>query len=320
MRAVINTADGIRTAEIDDPGEPGGQEVRLDVAAAGICGTDALLAGAGLGGFVYGHEFAGVDEAGRAWFVEPAIYGGQCAQCRSGNTQRCTEDGHGHLGVFRDGGMAEAVVVPEYTLLALPAGLDVKDACLVEPGAVAWHALTRAQVRPGERLLVVGGGTIGLLAAAAARHRGLEADLEARHPHQLAAAELVGAGRPSGAYDVVIDAAGSASSLARAAEAAVPGGRIVPLGVYLETMPVPGSAVSQVKELTYVNSIAYGRHNGVREVEQVASMLAAEPEIAKSLITHRFGIEDAREAFRVAADRQAGAIKVVIEPNPTTRS
>ncbi|CAL9636909.1 2-deoxy-scyllo-inosamine dehydrogenase [Streptomyces sp. enrichment culture] len=311
MRAVVNTDDGIRTVEVD---EPDGTGVRISVAAAGICGTDVQLAGAGLTGFVYGHEFAGVDDAGRAYFVEPTLYGGECEECRGGNPQRCTEPGHGNLGVFSDGGMAETIVVPEYTLLELPPRLDVNDACLIEPGAVAWHAVRRAQVRPGERLLVVGGATIGLLAAAAAEHQGIDTDVEARHEHQLAAAERLGFGRPSGHYDVVIDAAGSETSLARSADAARPGGRIVSLGVYLDMMPVPGSAVSQVKELTYVNSIAYGRYDGVREVEQAASLLAGEPELARTLITHRYPIDDAREAFRVAADREAGAIKVVIEP------
>jgi len=189
----------------------------------------------------------------------------------------------------------------------------VKDACLIEPGSVAWHGVRRARVRPGERLLVVGGGSIGLLAAAAARHQGLDADLETRHDHQRAAAERLGSGRSTGVCDVVLDAAGTESSLARSADAARPGGRIVSLGVYTTTMPVPG-VVSLTKELSYINSIAYGRHDGTREVEQVASMLAKEPEIAQTIITHRYPIEDAAEAFRVAAARNAGSIKVVIEP------
>ncbi|MEV0263857.1 alcohol dehydrogenase catalytic domain-containing protein [Streptomyces sp. NPDC050617] len=315
MRAVVNTDAGIRTVEVGEPeGAPDGAGVRISVAAAGICGTDVQFVGAGITGFVYGHEFAGVDDTGRAYFVEPTLYGGTCEECRAGHPQRCVEPGHGNLGVFIDGGMAETVVVPEYTLLELPPRLAARDACLIEPGAVAWHALRRARVRPGERLLVVGGATIGLLAAAAARYRGIDVDVDARHPHQLAAAEKLGAGRPNGAYDVVIDAAGGDSSLARSADAARRGGRIVSLGVYMDTMPVPGSAVSQVKELTYINSIAYGRHDGVREVGEVAAMLAEQPDIAHALITHRYPIEDAREAFRVAADRKAGAIKVVIEP------
>jgi 2-desacetyl-2-hydroxyethyl bacteriochlorophyllide A dehydrogenase len=306
----MNTGEGIRVVDAD---EPGGDGVRLAVAAAGICGTDVSFATAGVRGFIYGHEFAGVGDDGTAYFVEPTIYGGECAECRSGNTQRCAEPGHGNLGVFSDGGMAETVVVPDYTLLPLPARMDVKDACLIEPGAVAWHGVRSARVQPGERFLVIGGGSIGLLAAAAARHLGLAPDVETRHDHQRAAADRLGFGRPGGTYDVVLDAAGGVTSMARAAEAARPGGRIVSLGVYTDTMPVPGVA-SLTKELTYVNSIAYGRHDGVRETEEVASMLASEPEIAQTVITHRFPLEDAAEAFRVAAERSAGAIKVVIEP------
>jgi len=310
MRAVNNTSDGIRVVDAE---EPGGTGVRLSVAAAGICGTDVNFAAAGMTGFIYGHEFAGVDDNGTAYFVEPIIYGGECEECRSGNTQRCTEPGHGSLGLFIDGGMAEAVRVPEYTLLPLPAQLDVKDASLIEPGTVAWHGVRRARVQSGERFLVVGGGSIGLLAAAGAQYQGLDVDVETRHEHQRAAAERLGFGRPVGAYDVVLDTAGTESSLARSAEAARPGGRVVSLGVFTTTMPVPG-VLSLTKELSYVNSIAYGRHDGAREVEEVASMLAKRPEIAQTVITHRYPIEDAAQAFRVAAARNAGSIKVVIEP------
>jgi threonine dehydrogenase-like Zn-dependent dehydrogenase len=306
----MNTDDGIRVVDAD---EPDGAGVRLSVVSAGICGTDVSLVAAGFTGFIYGHEFAGVDDNGTGYFVEPNIYGGKCEECQSGHTQRCAEPGHTTLGIFSNGGMAETVVVPEYTLLALPTQLDVKDACLIEPGSIAWHGVRRARVQPGERFLVVGGGSIGLLAAAAAQHQGLDVDMDTRHDHQLAAAERLGSGRPSGAYDVVLDAAGSESSMARSAEAARPGGRIVSLGVYMTTMPIPG-LVSLNKELTYINSIAYGRHDGVREVEEVASMLAKKPEIAQTIITHRYPIDDAWEAFRVAAHRNAGAIKVVIEP------
>jgi threonine dehydrogenase-like Zn-dependent dehydrogenase len=310
MHAVMNTDDGIRVVDAD---EPSGAGVRLSVVSAGICGTDVNLVAAGITGFIYGHEFAGVDDSGTAYFVEPIVYGGRCEECRSGHTQRCAEPGNTTLGIFSNGGMAETVVVPEYSLLALPAQLDVKDACLIEPGAIAWHGVRRAQVQPGERFLIVGGGSIGLLAVAAAQHQGLDVDVDTRHDHQLAAAERLGSGRPSGVYDVVLDAAGSESSMARSAEAARPGGRIVSLGVYMTTMPIPG-LLSLNKELTYINSIAYGRHNGVREVEEVASMLAAKPEVARTIITHRYPINDAQEAFRVAAERNAGAIKVVLEP------
>jgi threonine dehydrogenase-like Zn-dependent dehydrogenase len=313
VRAVMNTNDGIQVIDADEPGEADLREVRLSIISAGICGTDVSFAAAGIAGFIYGHEFAGMDDDGTAYFVEPTIYGGKCEECQSGNTQRCTEPGHGTLGLFRNGGMADSVMVPDYTLLTLPPQLDVKDACLIEPGSVAWHGVRRAQVKPDERFLVVGGGTIGLLAAAAAQHTGHDVDVDARYDHQVEAAERLGFGRPSGAYDVVLDAAGTESSLIRSATALRPGGRIVSLGVYTETMPVPG-VMSLTKELSYINSMAYGRHGEAREVEEVASMLADKPQIAQTAITHRYPIDDAREAFRVAADRSAGAIKVVIEP------
>ena len=161
MHAVMNTDFGIRVVDAD---EPSGAGVRLSVVSAGICGTDVNLVAAGISGFIYGHEFAGVDDSGTGYFVEPIVYGGKCGECRSGHTQRCAEPGNTTLGIFSDGGMAETVVVPEYSLLALPAQLDVKDACLIEPAAIAWHGVRRAQVQPGKRFLVVGGGSIGLLA------------------------------------------------------------------------------------------------------------------------------------------------------------
>jgi threonine dehydrogenase-like Zn-dependent dehydrogenase len=84
----------------------------------GICGTDISFVAAGITGFIYGHEFAGVDDSGTGYFVEPNIYGGKCEECQSGNTQRCTEPGHTTLGIFSNGGMAETVVVPKDALLA----------------------------------------------------------------------------------------------------------------------------------------------------------------------------------------------------------
>lgn len=310
MRAVRNTEQGIRVAEADQPEGPG---VHLVIASAGICGTDVNFATGGVRGYTYGHEFAGTTADGQCYAVEPTVYCGECDQCRAGHVQRCNAPEHGSLGMFRDGGMCDAVMVPEYMLVPLPADLDVRDACLVEPASVAWHGLRSAALEPGERLAVVGGGSIGLLAAAAARRLGHGVDVEVRHKHQRAAAERLEAGSTDGGYDVVIDAAGSEAGLARCAELARPGGRVVLLGVYPQTIPTPG-VVSLLKELTFINSMAYGCHDGIRETEEVAVMLADNPEIAQTVITHRFPLQDAAQAFRVAGDRASGAIKVVLHP------
>jgi threonine dehydrogenase-like Zn-dependent dehydrogenase len=308
MRAVRIASGAPVLVDVD---EPTGDGVMLEVASSSICGTDVGLVGMGLEGFTLGHEFAGwVD--GVAYAVEPTIWCGSCPQCLDGHTQRCVGD-HRNLGFFCDGGLSDRILVPSECLVALPSGLDVADACLVEPASVAWHGVQRAAIQAGERVVVVGGGSIGLLAVAAAHSRGHEVAIHARHPQQFAAAEALGARPLSGEYDVVIEAAGSESGLARCAELARPGGRVIVLGVYYGAVPVPGVA-TLVKELSWVGAMAYGRHDGHREVDAAAALLANEPAIASTLITHRFALDEAPEAFRVAADRVAGAIKVALHP------
>jgi threonine dehydrogenase-like Zn-dependent dehydrogenase len=198
-------------------------------------------------------------------------------------------------------------------LQPLPEGLAAENACLVETASVSWHGVRLADPAPGERVVVVGGGPIGLMAVAAARARGADVALEARHAHQRAAGERLGATTPSGEYDVVIEAAGSESGLSRCAELARPGGRVVLLGVYFSHVPVPG-VPTLLKELSWKGAMAYGVHDGVRDFSEAAALLAETPEIADTLITHRFALDDAAEAFRVANDRAGGAIKVVLHP------
>jgi threonine dehydrogenase-like Zn-dependent dehydrogenase len=306
MKAVQLTGTGIALLDVD---EPRGEGLVAPMVAASICGTDLGLVEAGAQGFTLGHEMTVRTDDG-VFAVEPTVYCGGCDQCRAGYTQRCTGD-HANLGIFIDGGLAERVLVPRYSLVALPVGLGPEDGCLVEPAAVAWHGVDRASMAPGMRACVVGGGSIGLMTVAVLVHQGHAVDLDARHRHQAAAGERLGAGTPSGQYDVVFDAAGSASGLARCAELCRPGATLVVLGVYFDTVPIPGVSIL-TKELTVVGAMAYGRHRGRREVEEAAAMLAARPEVARTLVTHRFTLDEAEEAFAVAADRRSGAIKVVL--------
>jgi threonine dehydrogenase-like Zn-dependent dehydrogenase len=210
--------------------------------------------------------------------------------------------------------MSEYFAAPAHSLVRLPAGLDVADACLVEPASVGWHACRLGGVGPDRRVAVVGGGAIGLLIVAAAQRMGAgEVSLEARYPHQLQFGERLGATTACGVYDAVIDAAGSGSALQRAIELARPGGTMVVLGVYEPDVVWPQHECFQ-KELRVVPSLGYCRHGDRRDFEDAAEMLAERPDLAESLITHRFPIEDAPEAFRVASDKSTGALRVVLEP------
>ncbi|WP_293311900.1 alcohol dehydrogenase catalytic domain-containing protein, partial [Mycolicibacterium sp.] len=180
MRAVRSVAGMPTVVEAD---EPAGDWPLLEVGAAGICGSDLTLVGWNLP-VTLGHEIAGTI-AGKAYCVEPTVRCGRCDQCLIGAPQRCRgTDPHGLLGVAFDGGLADRMRVPQQCLVPLPDGLAVRDASLVEPLAVSWHALRAVHAVPGERVLVIGGGSVGLLAVAAARAMGLEVDLDARHDHQ----------------------------------------------------------------------------------------------------------------------------------------
>jgi threonine dehydrogenase-like Zn-dependent dehydrogenase len=311
MRGVRNTEDGVRVLDLPSP-EPADGQVVVEVAAAGICGSDLHLLDWGPMPVTLGHEIAGVLADGTPVAVEPVLGRcGECESCRTGDTHLCRTAQT--VGIAVDGGMADAVAVSPDCLVPLPNGLSVHDAGLVEPVACAVRATHRAGVRPGQRVAVIGGGTLGIAAVAAAVHAGCEVGIAARHPHQLAAAEAVG-GRPvEGHYDVVIEAAGTGSAFDQAIGLARVKGTVAVLGTYWGDITVSPTAIG-LKELDIVGCLAYGVDDGEREVDTAASLLAAVPELASALITHRFPLDDAAEAFRVAGDRSAGAIKVVLEP------
>ncbi|HWW45012.1 MAG TPA: alcohol dehydrogenase catalytic domain-containing protein [Acidimicrobiia bacterium] len=311
MRGVRITADGVRVLDLP---EPTGTGRRLDVMSSGICGSDLHLAAMGPLPVTLGHEFAGRLEDGSMVAIDPSRPCGACDQCQSGAPHRCRTGATRALGIGGDGGLADAVVVPATSVVPLPAGLDVADGCLVEPLAVAVHGLRIGDVGATTRVAVVGGGTIGLAAVAAAVGAGAETGLAARHPHQRAAGEQLGAAMvASGEYDVVVEAAGTEAALAQAAELCRPGGLILFLSTHWGPVPIPGFP-ALMKELTFRWSYTYGEHPGGRDVDDAAVLLARTPSIASALVTHRFPLEDATTAFDVAADRAAGAIKVVLEP------
>ena len=309
MKAVRNTPPGVEVVEIDEP-QGDGELVR--VAATGICASDLTYLRFG-STQIAGHEFAGVLGDGTPVAVE-AIFGcGACPRCEQGNYNLC-ERGPTALGMLDPGGMCEWFMAPRHALMPLPQGLGLADAALVEPASVAWHSCHTGGVGPETRVAVVGAGAIGILAATSAQAMGApEVAVEARHPHQQEARESVGASAPTGGYDVVIETGGSESALHRAVELARPGGTVVYLGVYDPDTTWPHHEAF-LREIALRSSLGYCGHHGRREFAEAAEMLAARPELTAMLITHRFPIDDAPEAFRVAQDKSKGVFRVVVEP------
>ncbi|MFI5506392.1 zinc-binding dehydrogenase [Mycobacterium sp. NPDC051804] len=310
MKAVRNAPPVIEIVDVDEP-EGAGELVR--VAAAGICASDLKYLRWG-STQIAGHEFAGVTDDGTAVAVEGFFGCGSCPQCEQGTFNMCVQ-GPTAPGMLSPGGMAELFRAPRHMLVPLPTGLAVGDASLVEPASVAWHSCHQGEIGPQTRVAIVGAGAIGILAAASAQKMAAaEVAVEARHPHQREACERIGATAPTGDYDVVIETGGSESALQRAVELTRVGGTVVHLGSY-----APGTAwpmdFAFSKEVTLRPSLGYCSHRSRRrDFSEAADMLAARPELAAALITHRFPIADAVEAFRVAEDRSKGVFRVVVEP------
>ncbi len=183
----------IEISECDVPEASPGW-VRVGVSAVGICGTDLHLLGGFMGseGLRPGHEIAGIVDAtgdgvdiahGVKVAVEPITACGACFQCGTGHHNRCPENRI--FGVTTRGGMADYVTVPASCLHLLPNDLDDNVAALSEPMAVCVRAVRLGNVSVGDRVAVLGAGTIGLLSILVARSAGAgEVFATARYPRQ----------------------------------------------------------------------------------------------------------------------------------------
>ncbi|HEY4331244.1 MAG TPA: alcohol dehydrogenase catalytic domain-containing protein [Ilumatobacteraceae bacterium] len=309
MRAVRNAPPIVEVVDVD---EPEGDGELIAVTAVSICASDFLYLRYG-SRQIAGHEISGVMADGTAVAVEAIPGCGECEHCAAGNYQFCHTLMQTALGMTAPGGMSDYFRAPRRALVPLPDGLAARDACLVEPGSVAWHACHLGAVGAGTRVAVVGAGAIGILAAAAAQAMGAdEVALVARHPHQHEARERIGASEPVGLYDVVIETGGSESSLHRSIELARHRGTVVYAGIFIDAKLPHGELA--LKEVALRPSLGYCAHAGRREFAEVADMLAARPELTEMLISHRLPLEEAPRAFEIARDRAAGVFRVVVEP------
>jgi threonine dehydrogenase-like Zn-dependent dehydrogenase len=249
-----------------------------------------------------GHEIAGevaeVDGEAREVgvgdrvVVEPLLVCGRCPACRAGDYQICK--GVEFLGVSRDGGFAEYVAVPRERVYPLPAEFEFAVGGLAEPAAVCVHGVRLGGVASGDRVLVLGAGTIGLLSVMAARAAGAaEVTITARHAHQAEMAGRIGATR---VFPVNRERAG---------------GTVVLLGIFPSGPPCDALSLV-VKEVRLVGSLTYGHRDQQADFELALQMMASNAPVLRDLVTHRFELERIREAFETAADKKRGAIKVVV--------
>ena len=189
MRALMKTSRGVGNLELRDipPPEPAANEVLVEVAAAGICGSDVHFKydhGFYTPPVVLGHEYSGVVRGvgeGVTQIVEgdrvvsPATaYCGQCYQCKMGHVNRCTAPNKRILGVsLANGAFAKFLTVPEYIVHRVPENVSMEEAALAEPTACVVHALAdKTPICPGDVVVIQGPGTMGLLAVQVAKAMG----------------------------------------------------------------------------------------------------------------------------------------------------
>ncbi|WP_306319792.1 MULTISPECIES: alcohol dehydrogenase catalytic domain-containing protein [unclassified Streptomyces] len=326
--AVLHGPKDLRTQDRPLP-EPGEGEVLVAVRAVGLCGSDLhyyehgengpnvlrqpTVLGHEPSGIVVGHG-AGTDELphGTPVAVEPAHPCGRCALCRAGRYNLCPK-GTCFGSPPTDGALTELIAVPRDFVHPLPEGMDVKLGALIEPLAVAVHAVRRAGVEPGERVLVSGAGPIGVLVAqvaaasgaavtvsdVAAERRefvaglGVEAvDAAVLQPDPARAHALAD---PDG-YDSVLDCSGVGAALVSGIRALRPGGTAVVVGNPNRPVTELPLAWMQRQEMALLTSFRYGAGDFAAAVR-----LAGGGRVRlDGLVTAEFPLERADEALRVA--------------------
>jgi 2-desacetyl-2-hydroxyethyl bacteriochlorophyllide A dehydrogenase len=338
--AVVSGPQAFEVQEVETPEvQPGGVLVR--VRNCGICGSDLHFYRGefpALPGLRLGHEIAGEVAAvgegvadlstGQPVAIEPVEICQQCDFCRNGRQQLCPD--RKLLGTMLPGAFAEYLHVPAYCAHPLPEGLDFEVGALVEPLAVAVHGLRQVGLSKGERVLILGSGTIGLMALAAARALGAgDVYATARYPHQAEAARALGAAGVVEANDnavqeltvafaerlpevVVETVGGHADTLDQAVTLVQPGGRVSLLGVF--TSPVSLNAIMTVlKEVSLVGGITYGCPDSRSDFEVALEIAAQKADDLRRLITHRVALADIGRGFATAADKSQRSIKVTVE-------
>ena len=338
MRAAFCRGPG--TVVIDEVARPapGPDDVVVAVRSCGICGTDlhwyhdtmmipAVCPGHEIAGEVaeVGSAVRGLREGDRV-ALEGISSCGVCRSCAAGNYHLCAS--LGVVGITIPGGFAERIRLPARHCFPIPLGIDFPTAALSEPIGVAVHGVRISGLSIGQRVVVLGAGTIGLAAVIAARAGGAgEILVTARRPQQRAAALALGADRvlddtdesglreavQESPVDLVLETVGGAAdTLETAVHVCRPGGTICVLGVYTKPITFPSLFVV-AKELRLQGSLVYNRAGARADFEIVQDLLARDGKrIGETLVTHRFPLADIAAAFRTASDKATGSIKVSI--------
>ena len=308
----------------------GVREKLVRVTSVGVCGSDLHWFSEGSIGdaklehpLVLGHEFAGVTEDGQRVAVDPAIPCGDCEFCARGDPNLCSNlifAGHGET----DGGLREWIAWSEKSLIPIPDSISDSDGAMLEPLGIAIHTVDLGKLKPGMTIGVFGSGSIGLLIIQMARLSGAATIIATdKLAHRVEASQAFGAthacfadegheleeilAETSGrGVDVAFEAAGTQSAVDTSFAAVASGGKVVLAGIPDDDQTSFSASLARRKGLT-IKLVRRMKHTYPRAIELVSKGLVD----VRSLVTHRYPLDQAIEAFRVAERREG--LKVVIE-------
>jgi 2-desacetyl-2-hydroxyethyl bacteriochlorophyllide A dehydrogenase len=332
----VSEPGAISLAERPEP-EPRDGEVLVRPDLVGICGTDLdILAGDIDPQFVrypltIGHEWTGTvvstrtspggPPPGTRVVVEGIVPCGHCAQCVAGNTNRCAT--YDEFGFTRDGAAGDLISAPTRLVHPVAPTVAAESAVLVEPASVVLRALIRSRPHPGQRVLVVGDGTIGLLAARLIRlWSPSTVTMLGLRPSQSGLAATAGVDDfRSGSlqaherFDLVVDGAGSAASVQTALTAAERGGTVTLLGYVGQDAAVRMPVDDLINgDVTIVASFGYTSSVW----RQVVDLLNAGTLDLGFLVTHRFALRDWASALDTVRASDGPRAKVTLMPGVAT--
>ncbi len=331
MRAVVIAAPGqVRIEQLPDPA-PGSGEVVVQVEACGICGTDLHILDGDFAPTRYpivpGHEFCGEVVAtgpegrghrlGDFVAVDPSLFCGRCRYCRAGRFNLC-ESWDGVGVAHTNGACAEFVRVPAANAFALPSGVPRHFGTLVEPLACVVHGFDRIAARPGDRYLVYGAGTMGLMLGQMARHAGASrvdmVDINTSRfevARRLCADQIATSAdalEGAGGWDVVMDATGAVAAIEDGLSRVSRGGTFLAFGVASAGAMARFSPFRVYNdEITVMGSMAI-----VHSFERALSLLDRGVIDCAAMVTHRLPLEDWGEA--VSAFRHGAGLKTQVSP------
>jgi (R,R)-butanediol dehydrogenase / meso-butanediol dehydrogenase / diacetyl reductase len=342
----------VRVEQVPQPA-PGPGELLLRVSWCGICGTDVeeYLAGPAIipvkvpnvltgrsAPLTLGHEFVGSVAAlgdgvtgfsiGERVVPEVVLFCGRCFFCRRHEYALCMN--WAAIGLMADGGLAEYVLVPASSCARLPGSVSDEEGALVEPTEVAVRAVRKGDVRLGETVAVVGGGTVGLLVLQVARAAGASAAylIEPRDGRRqlglsLGATAAFDPAQPDWQFelreacagvgpDVVFECAGVSESADLAVRTARKGGRIVLVGIHAERVPISTLDVI-VGEKRLVGSV---QHHFDEDLPAAVQLLAEGKVQVRGLITGQLPLDRVvTDGFDALAERPGQHLKILIGPH-----